>query len=135
MGQEILVRDLLDEGERFVCDFDQVCEVSVAYWVVPAESSRAFLYVASDEINDATIGDRYGDVIRLIRGSSYIHLDSINVKLVNTTDLSASDALRLRNEGKGTFAVWYGRTWLGNIGIDNCYIYPPIHVLKQVPST
>lgn len=133
MGQDILVIEQIDAGGAFVDDFNDYVSVSVACWVQPAESDNLFLYIASDQIDDDNIRDRYGEVLRRLRGKASQWLDPFQVKLVNTSDRIAQDAIKIRDRYPAKLPTRYRGSSIGGLGIDDAYIYPPLSAKKSTP--
>lgn len=133
MGEEFLVNEQIDAGADFVRDFDEYAGVSVAFWIVPIESENRFLYIASDEISDGNIDVAYGEVLRRIKRWRSPWLDPFQIKLVNTSDPIACDAIRIRDRTPTPLPTRYGGSSIGGLNIDEAYIYPPISAMKAAP--
>jgi hypothetical protein len=133
MGQDLLVIEQVDAGIDFVRDFNDYVPVSVAFWVQPAESDNLFLYIASDDINDSNFDIAYGEVLRRLQGRSRQWLDPFQIKLVNSSDAIARDAIQIRDRYAAKFPTRYHGSSLGGVGIDAAYIYPPLSAIKAVP--
>ncbi|NLX99304.1 MAG: hypothetical protein GXY83_24470 [Rhodopirellula sp.] len=97
MDQDLLVVEQIDAGADFVRDFNDYVSVSVVCWVQPAESDNLFLYVASDEIDDSNIDVAYGEVLRRLSGKRSQWLDPFQIKLINSSDPIARDAIQIRD--------------------------------------
>jgi len=133
MGEELLVIEQIDAGAHFVRDFSDYASVSVACWVVPAESDNLFLYIGSDDINDANIDVAYREVLQRLRGRRNQWLDPFQIKLVNSSDPIARDAIQIRDRYPGKTPTRYHGTSMGGMSIDGAYIYPPLSAMKSVP--
>ena len=133
MGEELLVTERIDAGAEFVRDFNDYVPVSVAFWVVSAESDDVFLYVASDDIDDRNVDVAYGEVLRTLTGKRSQWLDPFQIKLLNSSDPIAQDAIRIRDRYPAPLVTRYGGSSLGGISIDGARIYPPIAALKATP--
>lgn len=133
MDQELLVIEQIDAGEDFVLDFSDCYPVSVACWVIPAESDNLFLYIGSDDIDDANIDVAYREVLRRLRGRRNQWLDPFQVKLVNSSDPIARDAIQIRDRYPGKAPTRYHGSSMGGMSIDGAYIYPPLSAMKSVP--
>ena len=131
MGQEILVVEHIDAGTEFLREFNDDRSVSVAFWINPAESDNLFLYIASDEIDDSNIRDAYGQVLDRLRGKRTPWLDPFQVKLVNSADPIARDAIEIRDRYPAKMATRYNGPSLGRTSIDGAYIYPPVSTMKS----
>jgi hypothetical protein len=126
MGQDLLVIDQIEAGEKFAREFNDYLPVSVYFWVTPAESERLYLYVASDEINDTNFDVAYGEVLRRV-GKLNQWLDPFQIKLVSSSDPVADSARQIRDRFPDSVSgTYYRGALLGNLGIDFAYIYPPL---------
>ena len=133
MGEEFLVDEQKDAGADFVREFNDFVPVSVACWIIPAESDDVFLYIASDDINDNNFDVAYGEVLRKLSSKKSQWLDPFQVKLVNSSDPIAHDAIEIRDSYSAPLATHYGGTSIGGMSIDYAYIYPPVSAMKASP--
>jgi hypothetical protein len=133
MDQELLVNEQIAAGATFIRDLNDGIAVSVACWVKPAESYSQYLYIASDDINDANIRDAYGEVARRYQNSRSPWLDLFQIKLINSSDPIARDAMAYRDRFPTTVGMRYPGTSIGGLGIDEAYIYPPMPALVAAP--
>jgi hypothetical protein len=129
----VVEQEHIDAGADFVRDFNEYVPVSVACWVNPAETDNLFLYVASDEINDANIRVAYGEVVRRLRDKRSQWLDPFQVKLVNSSDPVARDAIQIRDRYPVKAPTRYRGSSLGGMGIGGAYIYPPLSAMMSTP--
>lgn len=133
MGGELLVNEQIDAGAEFVRDLNDFVPVAVAFWIIPSESNDVFLYVASDDIDDHNFDVVYGEVLRKLSGSRNQWLDPFQIKVLNSSDPIAQDAMRIRDRYPALVATRYGGSSLGGTSIDRAYIYPRITALKAAP--
>ncbi len=133
MDPNLLVIEQIDAGADFVRDFNGYVSVSVACWVNPAESDNLFLYVASDEINDNNIRAAYGEVLRRLSDKRSQWLDPFQIKLVNSSDPIARDAIRIRDRYPAKLPTRYRGSSLGGMSIGGAYIYPPLSAMMSTP--
>jgi hypothetical protein len=133
MGEELLVSGQIDAGAEFIRDFDDYAPVSVAFWVAPAESEQRYLYIASDDINDTNTHAAYGEVLRRMSGKKGPWLDPFQIKLVNTSDRIAQEAIEIRDRYSTPLPTRYGGSSLGGLSVEGAYIYPPVSALKTAP--
>lgn len=132
MGEELLVIEQIDAGADFVRDFSEHFPVSVACWVVPAESDNLFLYIGSDNIDDGNIDVAYREVLQRLRGRRNQWLDPFQIKLVNSCDPIARDAIQIRDRYPGKTPTRYHGSSMGGMSIQGAYIYPPLSAMKSV---
>ena len=130
MGEELLVNEQIDAGADFVRDFNDYVPISVACWVIPADSEDVFLYIASDSIDDSNFDIAYGEVLRKLSGRKNQWLDPFQVKLVNSSDPIAQDAIDIRDRYPAPLVTRYGGSSLGGTSIDGACIYPPVSAMK-----
>ncbi|MCA9211360.1 MAG: hypothetical protein KDA55_23540 [Planctomycetales bacterium] len=133
MGEEILVAEQIEAGAEFVRDFNQYVPVAVAFWVASGESDDLVLYVASDDIDDRNFDVAYGEVLRRLGGKRSRWLDPFQIKLLNSSDPIARDAVRIRDRYPAPLVTRYGGSSLGGTSVDGACIYPPISTLNAVP--
>ncbi len=134
MDQELLVTARIDAGADFVRDFNDYLSVAVACWINPAESDNLFLYIASDEIDDSNFDVAYGEVLRRLSGKRSQWLDPFQVKLVNSADPIAREAIEIRDRYPARkVPTRYTGSSLGGTSIDGAYIYPPLSAMKSTP--
>ena len=133
MGQELLVNEQIAAGDAFVRDFNDYRCVAVACWINPAESDNLFLYVASDEIDDSNFDVAYGEVLRRLSGRRNPWLDPFQIKLINSADPIARDAIEIRDRYPAKIATRYNGPSIGGTSIDGAYIYPPLSAVKSAP--
>lgn len=131
MGEELLVNEQIDAGAEFVRDFDDYMPVAVACWVIRAESDDVFLYIASDKITDDNFDVAYRQVLQKLRSHQW--LDPFQIKLVNSSDPIAQDAIEIRDRRTAPLVTRYGGSSIGGTSIDCAYIYPPVAAIKPTP--
>ena len=130
MAEDLLVSEQIDAGAEFVRDFNDYVPVSVAFWIVSAESGDAFLYVASDDIDDGNFDVAYGEVLRRLIAKRSQWLDPFHIKLLNSSSPIALDAMRIRDRYPAPLVTRYSGSSLGGTSIDGACIYAPIATLK-----
>jgi hypothetical protein len=128
MGQELLVTEQIEAGADFLRDFNDYVPVSVACWLRPAESDSVFLYVASDEIDYGNMGVAYGEVLRRLGAKRSQWLDPFQVRLLNSSDPIARDAMQIRDRYPAKMPTRYNGSSIGGMGIEGAYIYSPLSV-------
>jgi len=133
MGAELLVKEQIEAGEDFVQEFNDYVPVVAAFWVNTAESDEWFLYIASDEIDDHNIDVAYGEVLRRLGSRSSQWLHPFRVKLVNSHDPTAREAMAIRDRYPVKTPTHYHGTSLGGMSIDGAYIYAPLSTTKSMP--
>ncbi len=129
MGEDLLVKERIEAGAKFIRAFNDCFPVSVALWVVPVDTDSVYLYVASDEIDGRNIDVAYGEVIRTMDSVSSEWIDSFDIKLINSSEPLAREALRIRDSSPKRRPTRFRGTSIGGTGTDGAYIYPPVSAL------
>ena len=124
MGQELLVDEQITAGWDFVRDFSEYVSVAAAVWVKPAESAGWYLYLASDDLNDSNIREGYGEVLRRLGKKRSQWLNPFQIKLVNSSNPVARDAMVFRDCYPDPIATRYRGSSIGDLSIDGALIYP-----------
>ena len=125
MDQGPLVTEQIDAGARFVREFAKYKPVHAAFWLLGTDENPWFLYVVSDQINDSNFRLAYGEVIRIARTTPDPWLDPFQVKVMGTHKPLAKAVLQLQVKYAGNLPTRYHGPPLGNLSIDEVYIYPP----------
>jgi hypothetical protein len=134
VGKNILVNEQVDAGNVFVIRFNKYMPVSLAMWAELSESGNLFLYIASDGINDTNFDIAYGEVLRLLPRDSDSFLDPFQVKLLNTNDPMAKEAIEIRDRHTAPLITNYGGSSLGGVSIESAKIYPKVSQLNRKPQ-
>lgn len=133
MDQELLVDEQIKAGLDFVQDFSEYVSVAVAVWVKPTESAGWYLYLASDELNDSNIRAGYGEVLRRLGKKRSQWLNPFQIKLVNSSDPVARDAMKFRDCYPDPIATRYRRLSIGDLSIDGAFIYSSLCTATCTP--
>ena len=132
MGGTVLVNEQLDAGREFVVQFDEYNPVSVAFWIVPTESDIPVLYVASDNIDDSNFDIAYGEVFRLASQQNSMWLDPFQIKILNTSEEIALEAIKVRDRFTAPLITHFGGSYLGGKSVKEAHIYPSLPALKAL---
>jgi hypothetical protein len=124
MDQGPLVIEEIDAGADLVHRLDKSLPVSAAFWLKDSEDGSWYLYVASDQIDDQSIGPAYGEVLRAASEIASSDLDPFRVKLIPASDPLAQAALDIQRRFPGTMATRIGGTRFGGTSIEGAYLYP-----------
>lgn len=131
MVEELLVNERIDAGRKFVEKFNEFKAIDVAFWVVTPDSENAFLYIASDGINDSNFDVAYGEVLELVKKlepTDRMWVDPFQIKVVNPKEPIAQAALDVSAQGR--MPTWLGPSHhgisLGDTPVERAYIYPQL---------
>lgn len=124
MGQNSLVTEETDAGEKLVRRLDKFTPVNAAFWIKDSEDGPWYLYLASDRIDETNLDVAYGEVLRLAGEMDSPYLDPFRVKLIPTSDPLAQAALSIYRRYPGTMATRFGGRNFGGMGVEGVYLYP-----------
>jgi hypothetical protein len=127
VDQELLVDNRIDDGEKLLARLVQSgFDVTVACWVLVSEESSWFLYIGSTGVDPATVGDAYRKLYAALIKLPDVSLSISEVRLVHPSNAIAKDAIAERDRHRGRIPVRYGGKRLGDMAIEEAYIYPKI---------
>jgi hypothetical protein len=124
MAAELLVETQIDDGQRLVEQLVRDSfEVTVAFWFRTSEEDLWHLYIASPLVDAEKPGDAYRYLYASLSKlpGSWIQLSDI--KLVNDANPIARAAMAVRDRYPARLATRYGGKRLGNVPIEEAYIY------------
>lgn len=133
MDQGSLVMEEIDAGEELVREFNMYIPIKVAFWLKASDDEHRYLYIASEQINDANLDIAYGEVLRLASKMNSIYLDPFRVKVISSHDPLAQAAEDIHKRHPGIFPTRFGGTMFGGMSVDEVYLYPP-SLSVTVPS-
>ena len=129
MDQGTLVENQIDDGARIVEKLrESGFDVVAAWWMKSSEEGLWFLYIASKEVAEKGIAAAYRTVHTVMHGLGQLWVDRFEVKLVGPENPITKDVLDILARYRGALATRYGGKRLGNVSIDDSYIYPPVVV-------
>lgn len=124
MDQNALVNEEINAGAEFVGVLDKRLPVKAAFWLKAAASSRWYLYIASERVDDLGTYECYGEVTEVARENPDPYLDPFRVKLIPTTDPLARDAIAFCQRFPGRSFARYRDDSFGGESVEGLYIYP-----------
>jgi hypothetical protein len=126
MDTGLLVEERIDDGQRLV---DQLVrdgfEVLVAFWVKTSEEGVWHLYIASPAVNPNKVGEAFRTVFASLSKLPNSWVSPSEIKLVTGTSPVARAAVEIRDRYPGKSPTRFHGKRLGNLIIEEAYIYPP----------
>ena len=123
---EIQIEDAGRLLERLVQDG---IPVSAACWLKTHDDGEWFLYIASPVVDKEGAFKAYRRVHTLARQMPHpFHVNLFDIKLISPTSPVAKAALDLqrRYRGRGVVHHSYGTRGVGDLGLEEAFIYPPV---------
>lgn len=142
MDSDALVEEKIDEGRRFVAQLRlKNFDTTAALWVKTSDEGRWFLYVVSKAFVERGAAAAYRDAYGILREMQPSWLSFSEIKLVGPDNPLARDVVALRDRHTGRMPTRYRGTALGNLIIEEAYIYPsgsarmtPVELLQTLIS-
>jgi hypothetical protein len=123
-----LVRELIDDGKRIVEQLPHDgFEVTAAFWLKAAEDEQWYFYIVSPVAERGPLNDAYRQLYTLIRRMPpFLGIDPLEIKLIGPSNPIARDVLAIHNRAPrpAEGPIRWGGTQLGNVRIEDAYLYP-----------
>ncbi|MBY0526347.1 MAG: hypothetical protein K2R98_23335 [Gemmataceae bacterium] len=127
MDQGTLVENQIDDGARVVNKLRETgFDVIAAWWMKTSEEGQWFLYIASHEVDRKGIAAAYRAIHTVMGSLGRLWVDRFEVKLVNPQNPITKDVLDILARYPAASATRYGGKRLGNVSIDDSYLYPTV---------
>jgi len=127
MVTELLVDRRVDDGMKLISRLVRDgFDVTVAFWAKTRDEGLWFLYIASNSVNTATLGESYKHLYACLSKISDSPISLSDVKLVNSANPAAQAAIAARDALPGRVPIRLGPEILGGLAVAEVYIYPRI---------
>lgn len=128
MATTALVKDMLTDGEKVVARLTQEgFDVTTACWLKESENDQWYFYVVSPVVESESFSRAYGRLHTIIRRIPQpLWIDPLEVRLLEPQDPIAKDVLAIHQRAPGPTVcpTRWGGTQLGNLSIEDAYLYP-----------
>lgn len=126
MDKEPLVNDQINAGAEFVNQLREQLPVDYALWVKESEERQWSLYIVSSQVDDRNFDVAYGTILQVAGAMTYPkRIDPFQVKIISMDDPVAKAVKDFYERYPAKLATHYGLRHLGNLAIEDAYIYPP----------
>lgn len=124
MDQATLVDHQIDDVPKLI---DQLkrdnFDVKAAFWLYTSEADQWFLYLVSDVVAQQGITEAYIAVYKAMKRLTDLWIDPFEVKLVDPGDPVAKAVINFLSKQHARLPARVRRTNLGDVYIENAYIY------------
>jgi hypothetical protein len=125
MDQEALVNDQILGGATLVDLLSRnLFPISAAFWLFTSEADQWFFYLASPLVDEKGSTECYKIVHRAIRSQPGLGVGPFEVELIGPDEPLARAVSRLIEESGSPSATRIRRRYLGDVFIEQAYIYP-----------
>jgi len=139
MAQATLVEMQIDDGQRLIQELSkQGVVVSAAGWVRENESGQWYFYIAtplvSKEGGKRPAYKRVNSIIRELQEEGF-WIDPFEIKLISPDDPITKDLMANRRSGSTRIPTRFNGARLGDLAIDEAFIYPQeVEVKNSIPQ-
>lgn len=123
MDQGPLVTEKIEAGRKLATAFDHYHPLAAAFWLKKVEDGEWYLYLASEEINDANNRRAYQEVIRILGTGPRPWLDASQVIVIGTDQLIAKEIIEQINDHASGYDFRLQYLVIGGVYADEVYIY------------
>jgi hypothetical protein len=132
MDQATLVEMQIDDGQRLINRLvKEGVEVTAAAWAKESESGQWFLYLATPLVGEdggtRSAYRRVNAVIRELRQEGF-SIDPLEIKMIGQHDPVAKEMVAHRDSRSAKTPTRFHGNWLGELAVEEAYIYPPRRV-------
>jgi hypothetical protein len=126
MDQGALVEGQVDEGRKLIERLSRShFDVTAALWIKDGEEGQWLLYIASKVVDDKGLRAAYKDFHAAIETGELFWIDTFDLRLIGVADPITKDVLDIFRRHPARIPTRYRGPQLGNLAIDQAYIYEP----------
>jgi hypothetical protein len=127
MDQGALVEGQIDEGRKLIERLSQShFDMTAAFWIKNSEDGQWLLYIASKVVDDKGLRAAYKDSHEAIKTEDLRWIDPFELRLIGAADPITKDVLDIQRRDPAQMPTRYRGPQLGNVAIDQAYIYEPV---------
>jgi hypothetical protein len=137
MAQNILVEEQKADGPKLIAELVRHgFPVAAAAWVLEDQGYKWYLYIVSPFVDRKGSHDGYRRILPLMQQiPPPLAVEYFDVKLVGTRESVGAAIRDIQQKLKGTRPVRYTGSKLGELYIEEAYVYPPLAVPEEVQAT
>jgi hypothetical protein len=128
MVTDTLVSNLVGDGQRLVDELPRSgFAVAAAFWLKASEDCKWYFYIVSPSVDSDGLAKAYRRLHPLVRNlSAPVEIDPLEIKLIGPSNPIARDVVAVLGRFTGTsrLPILWGGKELGNVSIEEAYLYP-----------
>ena len=140
MDTDVLVNDQIHDGRLLLNNLVRTgFAVTVAFWVKPRDEDLWLLHIASPLTDTNSLPSHYQAVYASLRRITNPSISLHQTRLIDASSELAKEAIAIRDRNLSRSVTEFHGKWLGNLAIDEAYIYPlsvasmtPIEVMRSI---
>jgi hypothetical protein len=126
MDTDTLVESRIEDGQRLLSRLAASgFDVTAASWVKTGDDGRWSLYIASRAVDERGLAAAYSEAYGVLQSMDDSELSMFEVKLLSPQSPVARDVLEFQRRHPGRMPTRTRQPQLGNLAIEEAYIYPP----------
>src|SRR5438093_6423705 len=126
MDTDTLVENQVENGHKLLVDLlNNHFDVMAACWARTSEEGRWFLFIVSKDVDEKGSSVAYREAYGVLQAMENPWLSVFEVKLVSPNTLMAKAILEMQPFCTGHTATQVRTPRLGNVGVEEVYVYPP----------
>lgn len=129
MDHELLVDQKIEDGKFLITGLvRQGFDVTIAFWARTSEEGLWFFYIGSASVHAIGLADAYRAVYGILQQLPHteISISISSIKIIEADTPVAKDAIMVRDRYPARLPTRYQGKRLGNMAIEEAYIYPPM---------
>ena len=125
MGQVALVESQIDDGYRLAQQLVAAgFDVKAMFWFRPCEEDDWTLCIVSKTYDEKGPALAYGMVVDALPSIPHKSITLSYIKVIGENNPITKDVLSIQERHPGPMAARSRQSWLGNLEIDEVYVYP-----------
>jgi hypothetical protein len=128
MDTDTLVENRLNDGRKLVEELPQRgFEVTAAFWLKTSENGKWYFYIVSPAVEAEGLTTAYRQLHPLVQAMAQpFTIDPLEIKLIGPNNPIARDVIAIHGRAPGprVSPIRWGGTKLGNVSIEEAYLYP-----------
>ncbi len=132
MDHELLVDEQIEDGKSLLLQLvDDGFDVEVAFWARTSEEGLWFFYIGSTSVLTMGLADAYRAVYEVLRRISDTPISISSIKIIDPNNPISRAAIEVRDRYPARQPNRYHGQRLGNLAIEEAYIYPRNGVMTR----
>lgn len=119
-----LVMDEIEAGANLIRRVTPSIPLKAAFWLKTSEEDFRYLYLASDQVDEANFGQAVDQLLRIVRQRPSLFLDPFRVNLIGGDHRFAMAAAEINQQWPSKIGTRLGSQPFGGSFVIDGYIYP-----------
>lgn len=131
MDSDALVEEQIELGRKVIGLLKlKGIDVAASAWIKEGERETWSLYIATEEVDKSGKTAAYVEIRTALRSMPEAAVPMLELRVIGASDPLAKDIQKILGEPAPTMPVRYRGSFLGGMGVDGVYIYPPFDPVR-----